>query len=55
MRRLQREYAQKYAYFNRFVPIGPAGYTIDIYHLGVEEAKRVRRELRLPELSTPNR
>ena len=49
------QYTRECAYFKRFVPIGAASNTILVYHVGVEEANRVHRELRLPELATPNR
>jgi hypothetical protein len=40
-----------YDYFGRFFkPVASAGYSIYIYHVTLEEANRVRRELGLPEL-----
>jgi hypothetical protein len=39
------------AYFQRFEPVAMAGYSFYIYHLTLDEANRVRRELGLPELS----
>jgi 4-amino-4-deoxy-L-arabinose transferase-like glycosyltransferase len=45
-----------YTYFLRFKPIAKAGYSIFIYHIDLDEANRVRRELGLPLLpasSTP--
>jgi hypothetical protein len=41
---------QNYLYFLRFRPVAMAGYSIYIYHVTLDEANRVRRELRLPEL-----
>ncbi|HID74984.1 MAG TPA: hypothetical protein EYP56_03200, partial [Planctomycetaceae bacterium] len=40
-----------YTYFQRFRPVATAGYSIYIYHITLEEANRVRRELGLPELA----
>jgi hypothetical protein len=40
----------QYDYFLRFEPVAMAGYSIYIYHITLEEANRVRRELGLPEL-----
>jgi len=37
-------------YFLRFQPVAMAGYSIYIYHIAIDEANRVRRELGLPEL-----
>ncbi len=37
-----------YSYFQHFTPIAKAGYSIFIYHITLEEANRVRRELGLP-------
>ncbi len=37
-----------YRYFQRFEPVGRAGYSIMIYHITLEEANAVRRELGLP-------
>jgi hypothetical protein len=39
-----------YEYFLRFEPVAMAGYSIYIYHVTLEEANCVRRELGLPEL-----
>ena len=39
-----------YHYFLNFQPIAMAGYSIYIYHITMDEANRVRRELGLPEL-----
>jgi len=39
-----------YEYFLRFNPIATAGYSIYIYHITLDEANRVRRELGLAEL-----
>jgi 4-amino-4-deoxy-L-arabinose transferase-like glycosyltransferase len=38
------------SYFQNFTPIASAGYSIYIYHLTVEDANRVRREMGLPEI-----
>ncbi len=40
----------QYAYFLRFKPVATAGYSIYIYHIGVDDANRVREELGLPEM-----
>jgi len=40
----------RYAYFLRFEPVAMAGYSIYIYHITLDGANRVRRELGLPEL-----
>ncbi len=40
--------AHAYSYFQHFTPIAKAGYSIFIYHITLEEANRVRRELGLP-------
>jgi hypothetical protein len=37
-------------YFLRFSPVATAGYSTCIYHIAIDEANRVRRELGLPEL-----
>jgi hypothetical protein len=42
--------AQSYDYFQRFEPVGQVGYSINIYHIDILEANRVRRELNLPVL-----
>jgi hypothetical protein len=39
-----------YTYFQHFRPVATAGYSIYIYHITLDEANRVRRELGLPEL-----
>ncbi|MBN1590768.1 MAG: glycosyltransferase family 39 protein [Pirellulales bacterium] len=39
------------SYFLRFAPVASAGYSIRIYHISLEEANRVRRELGLPEIA----
>ncbi|MCX7429174.1 MAG: glycosyltransferase family 39 protein [Planctomycetia bacterium] len=39
-------------YFQRFQPVARAGYSIYIYHITLDEANRVRRELGLPGLPT---
>ncbi len=39
-----------YTWFLRFQPVARAGYSIDIYHITLDEANRARREMRLPEL-----
>jgi hypothetical protein len=41
----------KYAYFLHFKPAAMAGYSIYIYHITLDDANRVRRELGLPELT----
>ncbi|HEX7378904.1 MAG TPA: hypothetical protein VF278_17405 [Pirellulales bacterium] len=43
-----------YTYFQKFEPVGRAGYSIYIYHLGEEEVHRVRRELGLRPLAAKN-
>jgi hypothetical protein len=40
----------QYRYFLHFEPVAMAGYSIYIYHITVDDANRVRRELGLPEL-----
>ena len=40
----------QYEYFLRMEPVAMAGYSIYIYHITLEEANPVRRELGLPEL-----
>jgi hypothetical protein len=40
-----------FAYFQRFEPVGRAGYSINIYHLTIEQANQARQELGLPLLS----
>lgn len=42
--------ANKYEYFRAFEPVERIGYSIYIYHITLEEANRVRRQLGLPEL-----
>ncbi|NQT17518.1 MAG: glycosyltransferase family 39 protein [Planctomycetes bacterium] len=44
--------AHELAYFFRFQPVATAGYSIYIYHITLEEANRVRRELGMPPLPT---
>jgi hypothetical protein len=41
----------KYNFFLRYKPVALAGYSIYIYHVTLEDANRVRRELGYPELS----
>ena len=41
---------EDYLYFLRFRPVAMAGYSIYIYHITLDEANRVRRQLGLPEL-----
>jgi hypothetical protein len=41
-----------FTYFQRFEPVAMAGYSIYIYHVTLEDANRVRRELGLPELNS---
>jgi hypothetical protein len=43
---------KQFDYFLEFKPAAMAGYSIYIYHVTLEEANRVRRGLRLPELQT---
>lgn len=40
-----------YTYFLRFRPVAMAGYSIFIYHITLEDANRVRREMGLPLLT----
>jgi hypothetical protein len=40
-----------FTYFRRLTPIARAGYSIYIYHITLEDANRVRREMGLPELT----
>jgi hypothetical protein len=42
-----RDFGREYAYFLRFKPVAMAGYSIYIYHISVDEANRVRKELGL--------
>ena len=42
---------RQYRYFLNFEPAAMAGYSIYIYHITLEEANRVRRELGLAELT----
>jgi hypothetical protein len=44
---------RRYAYFLRFEPVAMAGYSIYIYHITLDEANCVRRELGLPGLAGP--
>jgi len=46
-----RARTQDFSYFLHFEPVAMAGYSIYIYHVTREEANRVRRESRLPELA----
>jgi hypothetical protein len=39
----------EYRYFRQFQPLASAGYSIYVYHITLEDANRVRRELGLPE------
>lgn len=48
-----RSQAREYEYFLKFKPLAMAGYSIYIYHITLEDANRVRRELGLPELPSP--
>jgi len=45
-----RSRTRRYEYFLRFEPVAMAGYSIYIYHVTLDEANRVRRELGLPPL-----
>jgi hypothetical protein len=40
----------RYRYFRGFQPVAMAGYSICVYHVTLDEANRVRKELGLPEL-----
>jgi len=42
--------SKEYRYFLHFQPVASAGYSIFIYHVTLDQANRVRRELSLPEL-----
>ena len=42
--------SRQYRYFLDFEPAASAGYSIYIYHVTLEDANRVRRELELPEI-----
>ena len=42
--------SHQYRYFLNFQPVAMAGYSIYIYHITLDDANRVRRELGLPEL-----
>lgn len=42
--------SREFHYFQRLQPFASAGYSIYIYHITLEDANRVRRELGLPEL-----
>ena len=51
---------KRYRYFLHFEPVATAGYSINIYHVTLEEANRIRQKMGLPELesstlSTPER
>jgi len=48
-----RSRSREYEYFLRFEPVAMAGYSIYIYHVTLDEANHVRRELGLPELPGP--
>jgi hypothetical protein len=44
--------SRQYRYFlDHFTPVASAGYSIYIYHITLDEANQVRRELGLPELT----
>ncbi len=45
-----RSRTKEYEYFLKFEPVAMAGYSIYIYHITLDEANRVRKELGLPEL-----
>lgn len=45
--------SQQYRYFLNFQPVAMAGYSIYIYHVTLEEANRVRREIGMNELPNP--
>ncbi len=42
---------RQYRYFLNFRPVAMAGYSICIYHITLDDANRVRKEIGLPELS----
>jgi 4-amino-4-deoxy-L-arabinose transferase-like glycosyltransferase len=44
---------RRYAYFLQLGPVAMAGYSIYVYHLSLEDANGVRRELGQPELPGP--
>ena len=44
---------QQYRYFLNFRPVAMAGYSIYIYHITLDDANGVRREMGLPELAEP--
>ncbi len=44
-----------YRYFQHFTPVAKAGYSIFIYHITEEEARRVRQEMGLPTLPSDRR
>ncbi len=50
-----RSRTKEYEYFLKFKPVAMAGYSIYIYHITLDEANRVRKELGLPELSLDDR
>ena len=41
---------KQYRYFLNYEPVATAGYSIYIYHVALDDANRVRREMGLPEL-----
>ncbi|MDR1382729.1 MAG: glycosyltransferase family 39 protein [Planctomycetaceae bacterium] len=41
---------KQYRYFLNFEPVATAGYSLYIYHITLEDANRVRREMGLPEI-----
>jgi hypothetical protein len=43
---------KQYRYFLNFEPVARAGYSMYIYHITLEDANRVRREMGLPEIET---
>jgi hypothetical protein len=46
--------SQRYRYFLNFEPVAMAGYSIYIYHITLNDANRVRRELGMSELEPEN-
>lgn len=46
------DHSHQYRYFLNFHPVATAGYSIYIYHITLDEANRVRRELGLPEFKS---
>ena len=53
--RMIRRRSKEYDYFLNFEPVATAGYSICIYHVTLEQANRVRRQLGLPPLAPEGR